>query len=86
MDDLGTLFGLLPEHWAAVVGAILTLLVAVRSVLRALVGALRLIDLALDGRYDWTWVGELSDGLDWLDRHVFDRLPVKVPFLKSKGG
>lgn len=85
MNDLSTLFGLLSEHWAAVVGALLTVAIAVRTLLRAIIGALRAIDLALDGRYDWTWAGEASDALDWLDANVFDRLPVKIPLLKSGG-
>lgn len=83
MDELVTLWGLLPEQWVAVVGAILTLLVAVRTLLRALVFALRAIDLALDGSYDWTFVGELSDQLDKLDG-LLDRLPVKAPLVQSR--
>lgn len=83
MDDLSTLFGLLPEHWAAVVGAVLMLLAAVRTFLRALIGGLRMLDLALDGRYDWTWLGEASDWLDIADSYL-DRLPVKALGTRSR--
>lgn len=76
-DDLTGLFGLLPERWAAWVGSVLALLIAVRTVLRALVDFLRALDLAWDGRYDWTFLGELSDGLDWLDANVLGKLPVQ---------
>jgi hypothetical protein len=77
------LFGLLPEQWAAVVGAGLTLLIALRTVLRAFVAVLYAIDLALDGVYDWTWVGRLGDAVDRMD-DLLDRLPVKAPFVKSR--
>ena len=85
MDELSTLFGFSPEHAMAVLGAVFTILLALRTFLRALIVFLRVIDLALDGRYDWTWVGAMSDGLDWADRNIFDRLPVKLPLLKSGG-
>jgi hypothetical protein len=82
MEGLTTLFGLLPEHWVAILGAVLTLLAALRTGLRLLIVALRAFDLALDGRYDWTVLGELSDWLDKVDS-VLDRLPVKAPIVKG---
>lgn len=83
MDELVTLYGLLSEHWTAIIGAVLLILAAIRTFLRGLVFGLRALDLALDGRYDWTWLGSASDYLDWLDGWL-DRLPVKSIGTKSK--
>lgn len=85
MESLVTLFGYSTEHWSAVLGAVVAILVAVRTALRLVITALRALDLALDGRYDWTILGEASDALDWFDANVLDRLPVKMPLLKSGG-
>lgn len=83
MDDLTTLFGLLPEHWVNIIGAVLMLLAALRTFLRALIGGLRVLDLGLDGHYDWTWLGEVSDWLDKADSYL-DRLPVKALGTRSR--
>jgi hypothetical protein len=83
VDDLTTLFGLLPEHWVAILGAVLALLAALRTFLRAVIGGLRMLDLALDGRYDWTVLGEFSDWLDKADS-CLDRLPVKALGTRSR--
>lgn len=84
MDGLDTLFGLLPEHWAAVVGSLLTLAIALRTVLRALVVVLYAIDRIGDGKVNTEWIARIGDFVDWLDDRVFDHLPVKAPVVRSK--
>jgi hypothetical protein len=83
LELLPTLFGLMPEHWVAYIGAAFAILAALRTVLRAVIGGLRVIDLALDGSYDWTWLGEASDWLDKADSYL-DRLPVKALGTRSR--
>lgn len=73
----------LPEHWAAVIGQVLVALVALRTLLRALVAVCWELDTALDGRRDWAWVGKLGDVLDRVD-DALDRLPVKAPLMKGR--
>lgn len=85
MENLESLFGLLPPAWMASAGTVLAVLIALRTVLRGIVGLLYAIDFALDGSYDWAWVGVIGDKLDWFDDHVLDRLPVKALALKGKG-
>ena len=85
MEGLDTLFGLLPEQWAAVVGTLLTLAIALRTVLRALVAVCYAIDRIGDGKVNTLWVARFGDFVDWLDDRVFDHLPVKAPLARSKG-
>lgn len=84
MDDLTSLFGLLPEQWAALVGSLLTLAIALRTVLRALVVVLYAIDRMADGKVNTEWVARIGDFVDWLDDRVFDHLPVKAPVVRGK--
>jgi hypothetical protein len=74
---------LLPHNWAAIIGSALTILIALRTFLRALVAACYALDLALDGHTDWLWPGRLGDAIDRFD-DVLDRLPVKAPFVRGK--
>lgn len=64
MDPIDLVLTHVPEHWIAVfvVGV-----VALRTLLRFACWFLRVVDLAWDGREDWTWVGRLSDVLDAID-------------------
>lgn len=70
MDDaISAIYQLLPERWAAAIGAAFALLVATRALLLAASGVLRglasvldRIDLAVDGDSDWKGTtGMLAD-------------------------
>jgi hypothetical protein len=74
---------MVPAEWMPAILSVVTLLIAIRSLLAALVAMLTEIDVALDGRVDWTWVGTLADVLAAIDR-VLDLLPFKAPFVRSK--
>lgn len=80
---LETLFGMLPERVVAFIGAVFVFLMALRTFLRAVVAGLYALDYALDGSYDWQWVGAAGDWLDKLDDRL-ERLPVKAPFVRGK--
>lgn len=80
---MDSLYDLVPPEWMAVIGAAFVVLMALRSLVAALIPLLTAIDVALDGRVDWHWVGAMANGLAWFDR-LLDRLPVKPPFVRSK--
>jgi hypothetical protein len=81
--DLEPYVGFLPPTWRDTIAGLFVLLVALRTLLRALVAFLSYLDVAIDGKADWNLVGSLSDGLDWLDSKLA-HLPVKVPLLLEK--
>lgn len=83
MDELITLYGLLPSEWTIYAGEALLILVGVRTALRGVVAISSAFD-STDGRVDWPWHVKLASHLDTFDRVVMARLPVKVPFLLEK--
>lgn len=98
MDDaISAIYQLLPEQWAAVVGAVFALLVALRALLLAASFALRgaasvldRIDLAVDGDSDWKGTtGAMADvarildgGVRWLDK-IAAHGPAQLPVVRG---
>jgi hypothetical protein len=81
--DLDAIIAMLPSSWAEGVGLALTLLIAIRTTLRAVVAIAVWFDTAKDGERNWGWPGSLADGLDWIDGKLA-RLPVKAPIVFEK--
>lgn len=83
MDDLAPILAILPPAWRDIVLAAIAALIALRSVLYALVKACHALDMR-DGREDWLWVGVLGDWLLLADRRLLSWLPVKAPFVRGE--
>lgn len=82
MENLAPILSILPPAWRDASLAAIGALIALRTALYALVRACHAVDMS-DGREDWLWVAKLGYRLQWLDRHVLSRLPVKAPFVRD---
>lgn len=75
---------MLPAAVAASMGYFVSFVIALRTLLRATVYLLRSIDLALDGRVDWDFVGTMSDFVNMLDSKL-DLMAVSALLPKPRG-
>lgn len=67
MEELTALYNLLPERYLALAGTVFAACVALRTLLRGVVAVCYALDFALDGKYDWQWVGKMGDAIDRFD-------------------
>jgi hypothetical protein len=95
MEDLVNLFlqlvgpvvAALPPHVAEVIGGIVAGLVALRTCLRALIYAVRGVDVALDGIVDWHCLDGIEHVLTQLDSWAgWAVISAALPAPKPKGG
>lgn len=81
--DFDALIAMLPATWAEGVGYLVAFLMAVRTLLRALVAIAIWLDTAKDGERNWGWPGALAEALDWVDGKTA-RFGVHVPGMLEK--
>ncbi len=83
---LPSLFAILPERYVALVGAVLVTLGALRTLLRGVIAVCYALDFALDGEYNWAWIGKVGDALDRFDAALAKSrwFPVKAIGLKGR--
>lgn len=84
MEDLVTLFQMLPPEWITYAGTAMLWLAALRTGLRVAVHVCSEIDVALDGKTDWKFVGKVADVLDAVDKVLAKWTPVKAPLVLEK--